>query len=92
MAVHVYVMHELLTEIENEWKTTTEFSPFLQFCNANIQDEDEKNMTRNVIPVKFFKLAKDMLINHLYQWRTTMLLPLVFGGDTIPSQALSSYL
>ena len=92
MAVHVYVMHKLLKEIENEWKTMTVFSPFIQYCNENIQNEDEKNMTINVMPAKFFKLAKDVLIKHFDQWRSPMLLPLVLGGDAIPAQALSSYL
>ena len=92
MVVHVYMMHELLKEIENEWKATTVFSPFIQFCDDNIKNEDEKNMTCNVIPAKFFPLAKDMLIKHLDQWWLPMLLPLILGGDTIPSQTLSWYL
>ena len=91
MAVHVYVMHKLLKEIENEWKTMTVFSPFIQYCNENIQNEDEKNMTINVMPAKFFKLAKDVLIKHFDQWQSPMLLPLVLGGDAITTQTLSSY-
>ena len=92
MAVFVYVMHEQLKEIENEWKTMTVLSPFIKFCNDNIQNEDEKNMTCIVMPAKFFKLAKDMLIKHFDQWRSPMLLQLVLGGDAIPSRALSSYI
>ena len=43
--LNVYVMHKQLKEIENEWKTMTVFPPFIKFCNDNIQNEGEKNMT-----------------------------------------------
>ena len=91
MAVYVYVIHEQLKEIENEWKTMTVFSPFIKLWNDNIQNEDKMNMKCIVMPETFFKFSKDMLIKHFDQWRSPMILTLVLGGDIIPSRDIFSY-
>ena len=92
MAVHFFVMHTKLTHITNEWQTMPIFSPFLTFCNTKILNPIEKEVATTVMPKKFFDVAHQMLIKHFDQWRSPMLLPLVLGGDDIPTKAIAGFM
>ena len=65
MAIHLYVMHCKLNTIMLNWNTTPEFLPFVTFCNSNLTDPVQKELTLDIMPKKFFSVAHTMLLKHL---------------------------